>query len=543
LPTPTPAPVIVDQPEVIAPDQPAPEFALDVATATPTRTPTSTPTPTRTPTATLTPTATRPACGNWRMRLITYDNDSGSPSAVGYWTDGIEVSASESSSGNEVRRTEDGRLQLQLNNAYYIRKFEVWWGGRLAVYEPEYAERVRVSFNGLAWSVRHNQFDDDGTYPTNSLVNRKGYYSRWSGDNVPTFPVSLITFSATGMQGSRIDIERVYIEVCTSNPTPLTPTPTPTPPFTNLQLNGQDAYLKGVIFWAIFNETSEDIFDSGSSVDSDLTPRFTEFLFQPPYCSPGNPPDDNTAPDETPAGNWIIRHCPHDHRYMYAQTMLNGFLNYERRDAPVFEYAPSNFRDSIGETTYSVWLQVPSCASNSFGNSYDVARLAGQGGQWLNAYLNCILALQNSTDTFVLKVQRTYAKIWPQIQLAVTDFYDPTKPDPTNGAYSALALNFGAGRAQFTCVGGCRINGEDEVVYHYEPDDQPRVPVYAIDNITQTEINDGYGRHITRTSTYSPNYFSVGQPALIRYTNMYVWVTVIYQQSSETSHVPRHGGQ
>jgi hypothetical protein len=161
--------------------------------------------------------------------LITYDNDSGSPSAVGYWTDGIEVSASESSSGNEVRRTEDGRLQLQLNNAYYIRKFEVWWGGRLAVYEPEYAERVRVSFNGLAWSVRHNQFDDDGTYPTNSLVNRKGYYSRWSGDNVPTFPVSLITFSATGMQGSRIDIERVYIEVCTSNPTPLTPTPTPTP--------------------------------------------------------------------------------------------------------------------------------------------------------------------------------------------------------------------------------------------------------------------------------------------------------------------------
>jgi uncharacterized protein YraI len=138
------------------------------------------------------------------------------------------VSASDSSSGNEVRRTDDGRLQLQLNNAYYIRTFEVQWGGRLAVYEPEYAERVRVSFNGLAWSVRHNQFDEDGTYPTNSLVNRKGYYSRWSGGNVPTIPVSLITFSATGMQGSRIDIEHVYIEICTSNPTPLTPTSTPT---------------------------------------------------------------------------------------------------------------------------------------------------------------------------------------------------------------------------------------------------------------------------------------------------------------------------
>jgi hypothetical protein len=449
------------------------------------------------------------------------------------------VSASDSSSGNEVRRTEDGRLQLQLNNAYYIRKFEVWWGGRLAVYEPEYAERVRVSFNGLAWSVRHNQFDEDGTYPTNSLVNRKGYYSRWSGGNVPTFPVSLITFSATGMQGSRIDIERVYIEVCTSNATPLPP------PFTNLQLNGQDAYLKGVIFWGIFNETSEDIFDSGSSVDSDLTPRFTEFLFQPPYCSPGNPPDDNTAPDEVPAGNWIIRHCPHDHRYMYAQTMLNGFLNFERRDAPPFNYASANFEGSIGATDYRLWAPTasPECQGNSFGSNYLIAFNSGQGGQWLNAYLNCILALQNSTNPFVLKVQRTYARIWPQIQLAVTDFYDPTKPDPTNGAYSALALNFGLQQVQLTCVGGCYVNGDNTLVYHYDDGDTGLIFGYLRADITQALVDDAYNRHIARIATYAPNFESVAQPVLQIFDNGYVWVTVIYQQSSETSHVPRHGGQ
>jgi len=134
-------------------------------------------------------------------------------------------------------------------------------------------------------------------------------------------------------------------------------TPTPIPTFTNIDFYGEDVELQGVIFWVIYWETLSDSSDSGSPADYDLTqaglPRYTEFLFdqQQPYCSPGaNPPSDNAAesiivpnPMDPSDPYWLyIKHCPRDHRFMFARTMMNGFLNYERRNTPPFNYVLGN---------------------------------------------------------------------------------------------------------------------------------------------------------------------------------------------------------
>jgi hypothetical protein len=168
-----------------------------------------------------------------------------------------------------------------------------------------------------------------------------------------------------------------------------TPTYTPTfAPTTGLDFNGIHSGLKAVMFWAIFNESSSDNFDSGSPVDSfDLgASRFSSFLFQPPYCSPGTVPGDNAAesPFVTAAGDWYIRHCPFDYRYMVAQTVINGFLNYERRVGinRVFEYATQNFAGSIGNSDYELWNS-SDCRSNAFGATYGQARINSNPGDWV----------------------------------------------------------------------------------------------------------------------------------------------------------------
>jgi len=336
-----------------------------------------------------------------------------------------------------------------------------------------------------------------------------------------------------------------------------TPTYTPTfAPTTSLDFNGIHSGLKAVMFWAIFNESSSDNFDSGSAVDDfDLgTPRFTSFLFQTPYCSPGTVPGDNGAelPYVTTAGDWYIRHCPFDYRYMVAQTVINGFLNYERRVGinSVFECATQNFAGSIGNSDYELWNS-SDCQSNAFGATYGQARINSSPGTgyanaigWLNEYMLCLAQL-NSTDYTAVRVRRAYQNtIWPQVNAAVQDFYSsPT--DPTDGAFSALAANFGNG-SLLACVGGCRLQCTGPVVYQYEAS-PGTYACFATPpaSITQADIAGAYQTHIQQISSYTPNYNSVAQPVLrlerdlSGVVNGYVWLSPIYQQSLNTSHVPR----
>jgi hypothetical protein len=65
-------------------------------------------------------------------------------------------------------------------------------------------------------------------------------------------------------------------------------------------------------------------------------------------------------------------------------------------------------------------------------------------------------------------------------------------------------------------------------------------------SITQADIAAAYQTHIPQISTYIPNYNSVAQPVLFvsrdeatQAVNGYLWVTPVYQQSFNTSHIPR----
>jgi hypothetical protein len=118
--------------------------------------------------------------------------------------------------------------------------------------------------------------------------------------------------------------------------------------FTNLCFNEEHAALKSLIFWAIFHETSEDRFFSGqdeivaSTLDETNVRAYSSFLASPPYCDNGvnNEPSEDITTD-----NWndqnqyitLVSHC-YDHRYLEAQTIINRFLNYERR----FDYDANN---------------------------------------------------------------------------------------------------------------------------------------------------------------------------------------------------------
>jgi hypothetical protein len=317
-----------------------------------------------------------------------------------------------------------------------------------------------------------------------------------------------------------------------------------------------------VIFWAIYNETSDDIFDSGSSVDNfDLgAPRFTSFLFASPYCSPGAVPGDNAAEPAfiTAAGDWYIRHCPHDHRYMAAQTILNGFLNAERQYGVnrVFEYVKGNFSGSLGNPSYRLWSIASECTSNDFGTDYREAfRRSSESNSytnaigWLDSYLSCLAALPPPSSGFTIpRVQRAYNHtILPQINAAVNDF-EVGLNDPTNGAYSMLAVNFGENRAQFACVGGCYVRFPGQgidvpatFVYQYE--DHDTFSHYALlpSAITQTHVSEAYGRHIATISTYIPNYNAIAQPVLFlsKDGSGYTWTTPVFMRSQEMSHFPR----
>jgi hypothetical protein len=351
-----------------------------------------------------------------------------------------------------------------------------------------------------------------------------------------------------------------------------TPTVTPTPrQFTNLdlRLNGVHYNLRAPMFWAIFNETSEDIYDSGTTFDSDLIQtRFSSFLLQQPYCSIGSIPGNNAAESYLLDGTSYIQHCPYDHRYMAAQTILNGMLNIERRSFDgnttfgvnrAFEYF-AIFSSSVWEENYDLW-EFSQCSSDS--NSYARARLASDTTNWtpaidwLDQYLQCLVALPNPSEQTIQRIQRAYNRtIWNAIDDAINDFYAYPDRDPSNGAYQLKDVNINS-RSLIACVGGCYrrdVNalGTPMPTYYevYQEDGQAFLSFnIQASQITQQLINDAYQAHIQQINTYIPSFPSVLQPVLVySYASDgqllgYRWVTKVYQQVQNADHVPRRLGE
>jgi hypothetical protein len=162
--------------------------------------------------------------------------------------------------------------------------------------------------------------------------------------------------------------------------------------FTNYDLNESHADLKSLMFWAIFNETSEDRYFSGGDADIDspasavardnASRDLASFLTEDPYCDVDQ---ENIAPDEQPSSSgWHpnvmrIEHC-RDHRYMMAQVVLNGFVNSERSlnsvynpDDPenmmsvAYSYLYANFSGTFGYQAggNALWIGIEACGNAS----------------------------------------------------------------------------------------------------------------------------------------------------------------------------------
>jgi hypothetical protein len=192
----------------------------------------------------------------------------------------------------------------------------------------------------------------------------------------------------------------------------LTPTvmPSPTPAFatgryTFFDFHGVNSPLKALMFFAIFNERSdnryfngqETYFDAnGQPIDltsassstilqqSDIASvRLAEFLTGDPYCINGANVSIN---EQMPQGSQILRveHC-YDMRYLDAQVLLNNFISYERRinhnstdsvalNALAHAAIYQNFARSFGASSgdYYLW-QMISCQQSftiSTGKTY-----------------------------------------------------------------------------------------------------------------------------------------------------------------------------
>jgi len=166
--------------------------------------------------------------------------------------------------------------------------------------------------------------------------------------------------------------------------------------FTNLDLTASGEHQAGRagIFWAIWNETSEDRQYSGYDAEiiyngltnEEIEDRFrddqarqaTSFFAENPYCNNGQ----NLAGDEPPNNpdGWAstiagFEHCE-DHRYLDANVILNGFLSYERRAdfnpndtdltlGVIYGYLATNFQGTfnIGAAGRELWAGIPQCGS------------------------------------------------------------------------------------------------------------------------------------------------------------------------------------
>lgn len=202
--------------------------------------------------------------------------------------------------------------------------------------------------------------------------------------------------------------------------------------FTNLDLTlgGEHQAGRAGLFWAIWNETSEDRQYSGHDAtvvytnltNEEIEQRFRDdqardasgFLAEEPYCNNGQ----NLADDEPPnnTNGWssnvtTFDHCK-DHRYLDANVILNGFLSYERRAnfdpndvdltlGVIYGYLATNFQGTfnIGAAGRPLWAGIPQCSS-TYISPYP-ATLASVDGERQYTYQNF--------DDLVNQIGRLYA--------------------------------------------------------------------------------------------------------------------------------------
>jgi hypothetical protein len=206
--------------------------------------------------------------------------------------------------------------------------------------------------------------------------------------------------------------------VCESLPGEV-PLPEPEPPsqdatFTNLRFYDEHQALISSIFYALWNENSEDrIYFGDDAILShpDLTDaevqaatrdnqsrEIASFLVQSPYCVNGV----NEAADEPPNDydGWDpnileIIHCD-DHRYLDASVIINGFLHYERTlphnpndpdqiIGSVYGYLATNFAGTFGSGggANTLWDRMAQCGQFIVG--YPVS-LTGSDGVTVHTY-------------------------------------------------------------------------------------------------------------------------------------------------------------
>ena len=178
-------------------------------------------------------------------------------------------------------------------------------------------------------------------------------------------------------------------------PPPATPTPTPTPTPTatpNPDLTYYEQF-KGIMFWAIYNETN-----------SNQQHPFSEEL-----------PTAN--PDIDGSGRTIQSY---DHRYVMARTILN---NIPLNDISTgIGFMKQRWGGSIAKTDYTLWqYQTSGCTLN--GNPIGTYAQANNNDailRWFNGYAECLRDGQPLAG-YEYQFEQSYQQIMTQIQSAIED--------------------------------------------------------------------------------------------------------------------------
>jgi hypothetical protein len=333
---------------------------------------------------------------------------------------------------------------------------------------------------------------------------------------------------------------------------------------TRLDFNGEHRALRSAMFWAIFNETSEDKYTSGSLYDvwanynttanqfetiynplaypngviglvseSPLVPnadfhqyQVVNFLRHPPYCDPNVSPDlgHNAQPNEQPWFNNIlfVTHCNYtdaelgsmqnifngDHRYLMAQVALGGILQAERRGAMgfnVFEYFTSNYGGSLGNSCY----QLGTCLQGN-PRIYDLWEATHTCTSL--PYNDYAMALANGQEASVL-----WLDAYLMCQLNRTD--NPARRFIFQQAYDnimreinkvLLDIQYDPMRGMFS-VKDANLN---------TPADPDNVIMTTVGdgtcNITQTQIMETYNAHIATATPNLRQYAGSNLPTILR---------------------------
>ncbi len=309
--------------------------------------------------------------------------------------------------------------------------------------------------------------------------------------------------------------------------------------------------IRSLIFWGIFNETSEDEYFSGDAAEG-LNPFYTvgdprskvNFLKASPYCvadatSPVGHRSDAVGERIGVDAGWdadvkAISHCnPPDHRAFYANGIINNMIVWERLNTVTSgggydEYAymryfvgGNNWGGSYEAPEADLWLNTRVCDNLPY-DTYQEAISTRKPAiiiDWLDAYLDCQLS-NTSTDPNQVK-RRTYfqlahANIMRHIQAETSNL----ATDSSSGITSMLAFNQGHDTAH-----------------------RFRTDVANCANASQSDVLTAYGQHIQTIRTNGPQFPSILRPVLradlydrpkdgvVSYVHScYQWVTFVFQQ-------------